>query len=33
VGMARSIQWLSRVPLTLKEATETLANILGTVMD
>ena len=27
VGMARSIQWLSRVPLTLKEATETLANI------
>ena len=25
--MARSIQWLSRVPLTLKEATETLANI------
>ena len=27
VGMARSIQWLSRVPLTLKEATETLENL------
>ena len=27
VGMARSIQWLSRVPLTLKEATETLDNL------
>lgn len=26
VSMARSIQWLSRVPLTLKEATETLEN-------